>query len=376
MPDDAATVSLAGKTIVPGFLDVHGHGPYGADLIVPQQNWSTLAHLAFGVTTIHDPSSTASLVFPAAEYARAGVILSPRLFSTGEIVYGAKRAQFAPVESLDDALAHVRRLKAQGAISVKNYNQPRRDQRQQVVEAARLEGLMVVAEGGSLYHMDMNLVADGNTGVEHTLPQLAVYDDVVSLWSQTNVGYTPTLGVGYGGIFGEDYFYDRDDVWKHPILSALVPPAVLQPRSVRRQKAPAEDYVQDENAAIGKALADAGVLVNTGGHGQREGLATHWELELFVQGGMTPLQALRAATLAPARYLGLDGDLGSLEAGKLADLVVIDGDVTADITVSDQVSHVMLNGRLYEVPSLHEVATGDARPRPFYWAGRPESAIR
>jgi imidazolonepropionase-like amidohydrolase len=151
---------------------------------------------------------------------------------------------------------------------------------------------------------------------------------------------------------------------------------LLQARSVRRTKAPEEDYRHAANAAIGKQLADAGVLVNSGAHGQREGLATHWELWMFVQGGMTPLEALRTATSAPAEYLGMDKDLGSLEAGKLADLVVIDGDVTKDIRVSDKVTHVMLNGRLYDAATLAELHSGDHRLEPFYWSGKPESAIR
>ncbi len=376
VPGDAVVLDLDGRTVVPGFIDAHAHGPYAQDLIVPQQNWSAFGHLAFGVTTLHDPSHNATSVFAAAEYARAGRVLAPRTFSTGEIVYGAKSYLWAGVDSLDDALAHVRRLKAQGAISVKNYNQPRRDQRQQVTEAARLEGVMVVSEGGALFHMDLNMVADGNTGIEHTLPQLAIYDDVVQFWSQTNVGYTPTLGVGYGTIEGEKYWYQHDDVWKHPLLERFVPPRLLQARSVRRSKAPEADYRHADNAAIGKQLADAGVLVSTGAHGQREGLATHWELWMFVQGGMTPLEALRAATLAPAQYLGFDESLGSVEAGKLADLVVIDGDVTRDIRVSDRVTHVMLNGRLYDAATLEERITGDFEPAPFYWDGRPESAIR
>ncbi|MGI9328779.1 MAG: amidohydrolase family protein [Pseudomonadales bacterium] len=376
IPAEAKQVDLAGKTLVPGFIDIHAHGPYGQERIIPQQNWSALGHLAFGVTTVHDPSSSASHVFPAAEYQRAGLIVSPRTYSTGEIVYGAKEPLFAPIDGLEDALAHIRRLKAQGAISVKNYNQPRRSQRQQVVEAARQEEVMVVAEGGALYHMDLNLVADGNTGIEHSLPQLAIYDDVVQFWSQTNVGYTPTLVVGFGTIQGEDYWYQHDDVWKHPILSHFVPPAELQAQSVRRQKAPEEDYWQAKNAAIGKQLADAGVIVNTGAHGQREGLGTHWELWMFVQGGYSPLEALQAATIRPAQYLALDKDLGSITAGKLADLIVIDGDVTKDIRVSDQITHVMLNGRLYEVPTLNETVTGERERKPFYWEGRPESDIR
>jgi imidazolonepropionase-like amidohydrolase len=190
------------------------------------------------------------------------------------------------------------------------------------------------------------------------------------------VGYTPTLVVGYGTIEGENYWYQESEVWKHPILSRFVPPRRLQARSVRRLMAPESDYRHPDNAAIAKKLADAGVLVHTGAHGQREGLATHWELWMFVQGGMTPLEAIRAATIAPAEYLGMDRDLGSLEPGKLADLVVIDGDVTADIRVSDRVTHVMLNGRLFDAATLNEILTGNHVTAPFYWHGRPESEIR
>ncbi|MEM7278277.1 MAG: amidohydrolase family protein, partial [Pseudomonadota bacterium] len=223
---------------------------------------------------------------------------------------------------------------------------------------------------------DINMVVDGNTGIEHTLPQMAIYDDVVQLWGQTNVGYTPTLVVGYGTIWGEDYWYQESEVWKHPLLSAFVPPKILQPRSIRRQMAPAEDYQHAKNAALAKQLADVGVLVNTGGHGQREGLATHWEMWMFAQGGMSPLEALAAATISPAKYLGLDKDIGSLEAGKLADLVIIDGDVSTDIRQSDKITHVMLNGRLYNAADLSETLSGSSKLKPLYWHGDSTANIR
>ncbi|TMJ13954.1 MAG: amidohydrolase, partial [Alphaproteobacteria bacterium] len=149
IPAGAKTVDVSGKTIIPGLIDAHAHGPQAEDDLIPQQNWSAMAHLAFGVTTIHDPSSTSSEIFPAAEMQRAGMILAPRIFSSGEIVYGARApGRYAAIESLDDALAHVRRLKAEGAHSIKNYNQPRRDQRQQIIAAALKENIEVVAEGG------------------------------------------------------------------------------------------------------------------------------------------------------------------------------------------------------------------------------------
>ncbi|HWM28845.1 MAG TPA: amidohydrolase family protein, partial [Woeseiaceae bacterium] len=366
IPADAEQVDVSGKTIIPGLIDAHAHGPQG-DAIIPEQNWSAYATLAFGVTTVHDPSNDAVEVFAASEMQRTGQILAPRIFSTGDVVYGAKSTSFAEINSIDDARAHVRRLKAQGAMSIKNYNQPRRDQRQQVAVAAREENLLVVPEGASLYHMDLSMVADGNSSIEHNLPQEMLYDDVLQFWSQTNVAYTPTLVVTYGGLSGETWWYQETDVWKHPILSKFVPPDILRPRSIRRLSAPYSEYHHSQSAATAKLLADRGVLVSIGAHGQREGLASHWEIWSFVQGGMSPLQALRAATATPAEALGFDDDLGTLEAGKLADLVVIDADVLADIYHSDKISMVMLNGRLYDAATLNEMVTGDRKTAPFYW---------
>lgn len=245
-----------------------------------------------------------------------------------------------------------------------------------VIEAARQEGLMPVAEGGSLYHMDMNLVGDGITGIEHNVPVLTLYDDVIQYWRQSQAGYTPTLSVTFGGLPSEDYYYQHTEVWKHPLLANFVPPTVLQPRSVRRPMAPEADYRDDDAAAAAKVLLDEGIMVNTGGHGQREGLATHWEMWSFVRGGFSPMQALAAATINPASYLGMDRDLGSLEAGKLADLVILDSNPLEDIHNSDQISHIVLNGRIYEAEPLSEVHTGDSALQPFWWQGRPESEIR
>jgi len=353
---NATVIDLKGKTIMPGLIDAHAHGPQGTDELIPQQNWETVATLALGVTTIFDPSSRASEIFAAGELQQTGKLLAPRTFSTGEVIYGAKAPGFyASIKDYDDAYEHVARLKTQGAHGVKNYNQPRRDQRQQVAEAARELDILNVAEGGSLFHMDLSLVADGNSAVEHNLPQAKLYDDVIQFYSQTNVAYTPTLAVTYGGVRGEDYYYQESDVWKHPILSKHVNPDILRARAVRRQMAPIEDYADDDSAATAKQLMEAGVLVNIGAHGQREGLAAHWEMWSFERGGMSPLQALQTATVNPAKHLGFWHDIGSLEEGKLADLVILDANPLDDIRNSDKISKVMLGGRLYDAKTMNEV---------------------
>jgi imidazolonepropionase-like amidohydrolase/Tol biopolymer transport system component len=368
IPAGVPTVDVSGKTIVPGFIDAHAHGPMGEGGFTPQQNWSAMANLALGTTTIHDPSNSAVEIFAAAEMQRAGLILAPRIFSTGEIIYGAKAAgAFAEIGKFEDALAHVRRLKAQGAMSVKNYNQPRREQRQMVVAAAQAENMLVVPEGGSLFNMDMSLIQDGNATVEHNVPGSVFYDDVLQMWSQTEVNYTPTLVVSYGGPGADPYWRARTNLWEHPLLSAHVPPGTLAAASARREIAPEEDYADTWAAREARKLADRGVQVNIGAHGQQDGIGAHWEMWSFVKGGWTPLQALQAATVMPARTLGMDRDLGTLEAGKLADLVVLDADPLSNIRNTDKVRSVMLGGRLYDSATLNEQMTGNWIRQPYWW---------
>jgi imidazolonepropionase-like amidohydrolase/Tol biopolymer transport system component len=369
VPAGARRFDVRGKTLIPGLIDVHWHGKMGDDEIVPQQSWVNHASLAFGVTTIHDPSNRNSEVFTQAELQRAGSVVGPRIFSTGSILYGAKAPVTAVVDGLDDALTHLKRQKAEGAISVKSYQQPRRDQRQQLLEAARNTGMMVVPEGGSLFQLNMGMVVDGHTGIEHALPIAEVYDDVKQLWPQTAVGYTPTLNVAYGGLDGEHYWYARTNVWEHPLLTRHVPRTVLASRAVRRPTAPEEDFNVLRVARTATALQRLGVKVNIGAHGQREGLGAHWEMWMLGLGGMTPLEAIRAATANPAHYLGMDRDLGSIEPGKLADLVVIDGDVLADIRRSDRVHQVMQNGRLYDAATLSELWPRQKARRPYFFDG-------
>lgn len=368
IPAGAKIVDVAGKTIIPGLVDAHAHGPYGVDEMTPQQNWVNMLNLAMGITTRHDPSSSAATAFPAVEMQRAGLIIGPRSFSTGEIVYGAKAADvYAQIDSFDDALAHVRRLKAQGAHSVKNYNQPRREQRQQLVAAALQENMRSVAEGGSLFGMDMNLIADGNTTLEHNVPLDVFYEDVLQLFSKSKVGYTPTLVVTFGGPAGDPYWRSHTDVFRHPLMAKHYPPTELVANNARREIAPEEDYVDDNSAREAHKLAKLGVPVSIGAHGQEAGIAAHWELWSFVRGGMSPIEALAAGTIESARSLGYDKDVGSLEAGKLADLVVLDADPSIDIRNSDKIAKVMIGGRLYDAATLNEEVSGTRKRLPYYW---------
>ena len=367
IPAGAKTFDVTGKTVLPGFIDAHYHGGFGADEVLPQQNWHSDASLAFGITTVHDPSNDTGEVFSAAELARAGLMRAPRIFSTGTIIYGAAGDFKAEIDSLDDARAHLDRMKAAGAISIKSYNQPRRDQRQQILAAAREIGIMVVPEGGSLFEMNMTMVVDGHTTVEHTIPVPNAYADVMALWPPGKVGYTPTLLVAYGGLFGENYWYQKTNVWENPRLSRFVPPFILDPRSRRRVMAPEDEFNHFNEGKIAANLEKAGVSVNTGAHGQREGLGLHWELWMLVQGGLTPHEALRCATANGARSLGMDRDIGTLQAGKLADVVVIDGNPLQDIRQSEKVTWTMVNGRLYDAATMNETGSRERKRTKYWW---------
>ncbi len=367
VPSGATMIDASGKVIMPGIVDAHAHGPQGTGDLIPQQNWRLVQDLAMGVTTIHDPSNRASQFFAAAERQRAGMLLGPRLFSTGEIIYGAKAPSvYARIDSYEDALAHVRRIKAQGGISVKNYNQPRREQRQMVARAAAEENMLNVAEGGSLFGMDMNLIADGNSTLEHNVPGDVFYEDVLQFFSQSNTNYTPTLNVTYGGLAGDPYWRQATDVFDHPLM-IHTPPKILLADTARRTKAPDWAFVDDNAAREAKKFADRGVKVSIGAHGQQAGVDAHWEIWSFARGGMSAVEALKTATIWPAESLGMQKDVGSLEVGKLADLVVLNADPSQNIRDTDKIVQVMLGGRLYDAKTMNEVATGDFTRREYWW---------
>lgn len=371
IPAGARRIDVAGKTIMPGLIDAHAHGPQGVGDLVPQQNWALVQALALGTTTLHDPSSQASAIFAAAEHQRAGAMLAPRIFSTGEIVYDAKSPSvYARIDSYEDALAHVRRIKAQGGISIKNYNQPRREQRQQLAQAARAENMLDVAEGGSLFGMDMNLIADGVSTVENNVPVKRFYEDVLQFWAGSQTNNTPTLVVTYGWLAGDPDWRQATNVWENPLM-VHTPPKELLAATARRVTAPEWAFVDEDSAREANRLAKRGVKVAIGAHCQQAGIAAHWELWSFVRGGMTPVESLRAGTIAAAQSLGMKRDIGSLEAGKLADLLVLDADPSADIRNSDKIARVMLGGRPYDARTMNEVETGTSRRLPYWWEGGP-----
>ncbi len=296
-------------------------------------------------------------------------MIGPRIFSTGRILYGAEAEFKAVINSYEDALSAIRRTKAFGAFSVKSYNQPRRNQRQQVMKAAKELGVLVMPEGGSTFTHNMSMLLDGHTGIEHNVPIFPVYKDVMTLWGATETGYTPTLVVNFGSMSGEYYWYQHTNVWEKEHLLKYTPRSIIDSRSRHRTMIPQEEYENGHilSASMAKDLLREGVNVNLGAHGQLQGLGAHWELWMFEQGGMTEMEALQVATINGARYLGMDADLGSIEEGKLADLIVIDGNPLENIRDTEHVTHTMVNGRLYDTATMNEIGHREKERLPFWW---------
>jgi imidazolonepropionase-like amidohydrolase/Tol biopolymer transport system component len=369
IPVDAEIIDASGKTIMPGLIDVHAHLGHFRFGLSPQKHWQYYTNLAYGVTTTHDPSANTEMVFSQSEMVKTGAMVGPRIFSTGIILYGADGDFKATVNNMEDARSAILRTKAFGAFSVKSYNQPRRDQRQQIIKASHEQQIQVVPEGGSTFFHNISMILDGHTGIEHNIPVTNLHKDVVQLWAASQTGYTPTLIVNYGGLNGEYYWYQTTNVWENEKLLKYTPRGVIDSRSRHRTMAPLKEY---ENGHIlvskdAKKLADAGVKVNLGAHGQIQGIGAHWELWMLAQGGMTNMEALKAATINGAHYLGMEDQIGALKEGMLADLIVLDKNPLEDIQNSNSVSYTMVNGRLYDTETMDEIGNHENPRSAFYW---------
>lgn len=369
IPAGAKQIDCSGKTLLPGFIDAHAHGNHFRSGITPQKHAAYYANLAFGVTAMHDPSANSEMVFAQSELIKAGLQVGPRIYSTGTILYGADGDFKAVINSIDDARSALRRTKAFGAFSVKSYNQPRREQRQMVIQAARELNMEVVPEGGSFFYHNTTMILDGHTTVEHNMPVAPLFNDVVQLWKNAKTAYTPTLIVSYAAVSGEYYWYQHSNVWENERLNRFTPRSVIDTRSRHRTMLPEEEYVNGHilTSKSLKKLMDEGVKVNMGAHGQLQGLGVHWEIWMMQQGGMTNHQALQTATINPAFSLGLDKWIGSLEAGKLADIIVLDKNPLENIRNTESVHYTMVNGRLYDAEQMNETGNYNKPRTKFYW---------
>jgi len=355
LPAGAKVIDVTGKTIIPGFVDVHAHLwtqgglPWG---IHQTQIWPYLANLAYGVTTTRDPQTATNDTFAYEDLVDAGEILGPRIYSTGPGVFAA-----SGLDDLESTKAVLKRYKeVYQTNTIKQYMVGDRKVRQWVIMACKEYGLTPTVEGGLDMKLNLSHMIDGYSGHEHTLPIHPLYKDVVQFVIRSKTFYTPTILVAYGAPWAENYFYETTDVHGDKKLRTFTPHSVVDAVSKRRPQWFAED--EYDFKAIAKVVADVvhgGGRVCLGSHGQLQGLGAHWEIWALGSGGLTPHEALRCATLYGAEAIGFQKDLGSLEAGKLADLIVLDKDPLKDLHNTNTIRYVMKNGELYEGDTLNQI---------------------
>jgi imidazolonepropionase-like amidohydrolase/Tol biopolymer transport system component len=376
VPEGARVVDVSGHTVVPGFVDTHAHLRAAYGFHRPQP-WSYAANLAYGVTTTRDPQTGTTDVLTYEDMVRAGRMLGPRIYSTGPGVFSSEN-----IGSLDDARDVLRRYSDYyDTQTIKMYGAGNREVRQWIIQAARELELMPTTEGALDLAQNLTHAQDGYPGIEHNIPGVPFYRDVVQLVAEAGTAVTPTVLVTYGGPWAENYFYTTENPFDDPKLRHFTPFEEVQQKTLRRPGPTSPgtsgwfhptQYPFPLISDFIDAVVEAGGRAGVGSHGQLQGLGYHWELwAMAASDAMTPHEALRIATLVGAAALGLDRDLGSLEAGKLADLVILDANPLDDLRHTNTVDRVMMNGRLYDGDTLDELWPRQQEAPGFYWLDEP-----
>ncbi|MEZ5498104.1 MAG: amidohydrolase family protein [Steroidobacteraceae bacterium] len=371
IPPQTTTLELTGQWIIPGLIDAHDHIADIRRGILDFESWGPRANLAYGVTTAFDPSPLSIDMLAYQDAVDAGLMAGSRIASTGPALFSFN--EFRSYEQVHDVLSRYRDAYRLG--NIKMYRSGNRHVRQWIAMAARDLGLHPTTEGALSMKLDMTQIIDGYAGNEHALTAVPLYRDMIDLVAKSGVAWTATLQITNGGPEGQDYFIVRDKPANDAKLNRFAPRFVVDIKTRSRTYRELAEYLFPRVAASTAAVQRAGGIIGMGSHGEMPGLGMHWEMQAHVMGGMTPAEALRAATLGSAKAIGREAEFGSLEPGKFADLVILERSPLTDIGNTLAISAVMRGGRLYDGGTLAEKWPRQ-RPlgRAWYCDDRPPTA--
>ncbi|HYE89174.1 MAG TPA: LpqB family beta-propeller domain-containing protein [Vicinamibacterales bacterium] len=352
-------VDASADVVMPGLIEMHAH--------LSQDYGEVLGRifLAYGITSVRNPASDAYESLEQKESIGAGIRRGPRIFATGGPFDGSRiyYAGGVPLASGGQLAAELLKTTELGYDLIKTYVRLDDRLQKQVIDFAHANGMPVTS------HEIYPAVAAGADGVEHIRgtsrrgysPKVSAlnrsYQDVVDLLTASKMTVTPTIGIT-AGAFPLALARDPsrlDDVR----FRTLFPPSVVRAMEQQAKNIPAASF--ESMAAAVRPLGDTVRRVVKGGGiviaGTDSpifpyGLLFHTELELFQQGGLTPFEVLQTATVRAAEALGEGANLGSIEAGKLADLVIVTGDPLADIVNARRVKAVIKNGEVHTIEQL------------------------
>lgn len=358
VPHSVEQFDVTGKYLVPGYVDTHAHFSIKRR-VLGSDVWALHANLAYGVTTAIDVQPSTVDILEYADLVEAGDLIGPRLLSTGPGVFNNNI-----FKSRDDTKKVLTRYKQHyGVNNIKAYISGTRKQRLWLNDAAKELKLNVTTEGALDMKRNITHALDGFAGNEHNLPVLGIYEDVVQLYGRTQIGYTPTLLVAYGGPFGLAHYVASENPLGDTKLTRFTPPNVLAYTLHRSSYAHPNEHVYSIHAEHLVRIIEANGRIGVGSHGELQGLGFHWELWAMASNGMKPFDALRAATRHGAEMIGVDQDVGSVEPGKLADFVVLNQNPLDALHATADVAYVVKNGVIYDAETLDEISP-NRRPLP------------
>jgi hypothetical protein len=278
----------------------------------------------------------------------AGLVVGPRLYSAATAVFSYNR--FTSRQQVQDVVS--RYVDHYRTRNLKEYRTGPRRVRQWVAMAANEQGSMPTTEGALDMKLDLTQILDGFSGNEHALAAAPLYRDVIELLARSQTSYDLTLQISHGGPPAGESFIAAARPTHDPKVIAYYPTFVRDKLFTRVHWVDPQEDIYPQLAASAGQVQRAGGVVGIGSHGNYPGIGYHWELFAMASGGLTPHQVLHAATMGSAVTIGRAGELGSLEPGKVADLLVFARDPLADIKNVGSIQDVMKNGRLYDAADL------------------------